>query len=83
VLRIFGRKSELDGWWRKLYNDELQNLYSSPTIVRAIKSRTLGWAAHVARMGEGRGIYRVLVGKKVKLSLCSPGAPHHEGILWE
>jgi hypothetical protein len=46
-----------------LYNDELHNLYSSPNIVRVIKSRRMRWAGHVARMGEGRGIYRVLVGR--------------------
>jgi hypothetical protein len=62
VLRIFGPKEE-DGSWRKLHNDELHCLYSSPNIVRVIKSRRLMWAGHVARMGEGRGVYRVLVGK--------------------
>jgi hypothetical protein len=54
VLRkIFGPKSEEDGSWRKLHNDELHNLYSSPNIVRVIKSRRLRWARHVARMGRG------------------------------
>jgi len=63
VLRkIFGPKREEDGSWRKLHNDELHDLYSSPNIVRVIKSRWKSWAAHVARMGEGRGVYRVLVG---------------------
>jgi hypothetical protein len=56
VLRIFGPKKEEDGSWRKLYNDELHSLYSSPNIVRVIKSRRMRWAGHVARMGEGRGI---------------------------
>jgi hypothetical protein len=51
------------GEWRKLHNEELNGLYSLPNIVRAIKSRRLRWAGHVARMGEGRGVYRVLVGK--------------------
>jgi hypothetical protein len=60
---LFGPKRNEDGSWRKLYNDELQNLYSLPNIVRVIKSRRLRWAAYVARMGEGRGVYRVLVGK--------------------
>jgi hypothetical protein len=46
-----------------LHNDELHNLYSSPNIVRDIKSRRMRWAVHVARMGEGRGVYRVLVGR--------------------
>jgi hypothetical protein len=47
-----------------LHNDELHNLYSSPNVVRVIKSRRMGWAGHVARMGEGRGVYRVLVGRR-------------------
>jgi hypothetical protein len=63
VLRIFGPKREVDGSWRKLHNDKLHNLYSSPNIVRVIKSRRLRWVGHVARMGEGRSVYRVLVGK--------------------
>jgi hypothetical protein len=49
--------------WRKLHNEELNDLYFSPNIVRVIKSRRMSWAGHVARMGEGRGVYRVLVGK--------------------
>jgi hypothetical protein len=52
---------EGDGSWRKLHNDELHSLYSSPNIVRVIKSRTLRWAGHVECMGEGRGACRVLV----------------------
>jgi hypothetical protein len=64
VLRkIFGPKREGDGSWRKLHNDELHSLHSSPNIVRVIKSRRMRWAGHVARMGEGRGVYRVLVGR--------------------
>jgi hypothetical protein len=54
VLRkIFGPKREGDGSWRKLHNDELHNLYSSPNIVRVIKSRRMRWAGHVARVGRG------------------------------
>jgi hypothetical protein len=63
LRRIFGPKREEDGSWRKLHNDELHSLYSSPNIVRVIKSWRMRWAVHVARMGEGRGVYRVLVGK--------------------
>jgi hypothetical protein len=61
--RIFGPKSDEDRSRRKLHNDELHILYSSPNIVRVIKSRRLRWAGPVARMGEGRGVYRVLVGR--------------------
>jgi hypothetical protein len=64
VLRkIFGPKREEDGSWRKLHNDELHSLYFSPNIFRVIKSRRMGWVGHVARMGEGRGVYRVLIGR--------------------
>ena len=54
---------EVTGKWRKLRNEDLNDLYCSPNIVRVIKSRRMRWAGHVARMGEGRGEYRVLVGK--------------------
>ncbi|KAJ4450518.1 hypothetical protein ANN_01945 [Periplaneta americana] len=65
VLRkIFGAKrDEVTGEWRKLHNTELHALYSSPDIIRNIKSRRLRWAGHVARMGESRNAYRVLVGR--------------------
>ena len=64
LRRIFGpRRDEVTGEWRRLHNEELNNLYSSPSIVRVIKSRRMRWAGHVARMGEERGVYRVLVGK--------------------
>jgi len=65
VLRgIFGPKwDEVTGEWRKLHNEELNDLYCSPNIVRVITSRRMRWARHVARMGERRGVYRVLMGK--------------------
>jgi hypothetical protein len=63
VRRIFGPKREEDGSWRKLHNDELHSLCSSPNITREIKPRRMRWAGHVARMGEVRGIYRVWVGR--------------------
>jgi hypothetical protein len=63
LRRIFGPEREEDGSWRKLHNDELHSLYSSPNIVRVIKSRGMRWARHVACMGLGRGVYRIFVGK--------------------
>ena len=64
LRRIFGsRRDEVTGEWRKLHNEELNDLYFSPNIVRVIKSRIIGWAGHVELMGERRGIYRVLFGK--------------------
>jgi len=64
LRRIFGpKRDEMRGKWRKLHNEELNDLYCSPNIVRVIKSRVMRWARHVARMGERRGAYRVLVGK--------------------
>jgi hypothetical protein len=64
VLRtIFGPKRQEDRSWRKLHNDELHSLYFSPNIVRVIKSRRMSWVGHVARMGERRGVYRILVGR--------------------
>jgi len=64
VLRVFGSKrDEVTGEWRKLHNEELTDLYSLPNIVRVVKSRRMRWAGHVARMGEGRVVHRVLVGK--------------------
>jgi hypothetical protein len=58
LRRIFGPKREEDGSWRKLHNDELHNLYSSPNIVKVIKLRRMRWVEHVARMEEGRSVYR-------------------------
>ena len=56
-------RDEVTGEWRKLHNEELNDLYCSPNIVRVIKSRRMRWAMHVACMGERRGVYRVLVTK--------------------
>jgi hypothetical protein len=64
LRRIFGpRREEVTGDWRKLHNEELNDLYCSPNLVWVIKWRRMRWAGHVARMGEERGAYRVLVGK--------------------
>jgi hypothetical protein len=64
VLRIFGpKRDEVTGDWRKVHNKELNDLYCSSNIVRVIKSRKIRLVGHVARMEEGRGFYRVLVGK--------------------
>jgi hypothetical protein len=60
--RIFGpMRDEMTGEWRKLYNEQFRDLYSSPSIIRIIKSRRMRWAGHVARMGEKRNAYRLLV----------------------
>ena len=62
LRRVFGpKKDEVTGEWRKLHNEELSDLYSLPNIVRVVKSRRMRWAVHVARMGEGRVVHRVLV----------------------
>ena len=65
MLRIiFGpRKDEVTGEWRKLHIEKLNDLYASPNIFRVIKSIIMTWTGHVVRMGEKRGVYRVLVGK--------------------
>jgi hypothetical protein len=64
LRRIFGpKRDEVTGGWGKLHNEEPHNLYSSPSIIRKIKSRMVNWAGHVARMGEKRNAYRILVGK--------------------
>jgi hypothetical protein len=64
LRRVFGpKRDEVTGEWRKLHNGELNDLYSLPNIVWEVKSRTMRWAGHVARMGEERGVHRVLVGK--------------------
>jgi hypothetical protein len=78
VLWIFGPKKEEDGSWRKLHNDDLHSLYSSPNFVRVIKSRRMREAGHVARMEKGRGVYRALVGRPEGKRLL--GRPRHR---WE
>jgi hypothetical protein len=63
LRRIFGPKGdEATGEWRRLHNEELNDPYSSPNVIRVIKSRRIRWAGQVARMGERRGAYRILVG---------------------
>jgi hypothetical protein len=80
VLRgIFGpKREEVTGEWRTLHSGELHNLYSSPDIIRQVKFRRMRWAVHVARIGEGRNMYRVLVGKPEGESLL--GRPRRR---WE
>jgi hypothetical protein len=63
LRKIFGSKREEGVLWRKLHNDELHSLYSLPNMVRVIKSRRMRWDGHVACMGRGRSVYRVLVGR--------------------
>ena len=64
LRRVFGSKRDkVTGEWRKLHNEELRDLYSLPNIVRVVKSSRMRWAGHVARMGEGRDVHRVQVGK--------------------
>jgi hypothetical protein len=70
LSRIFGpKRDEVTGEWTKLHCEELLNLYSTPDIIRQVKSRRMRWAGHVARMGEERKAYKVLVGKPEGKSL--------------
>jgi len=80
VLRgIFGpRRDDVMGEWRRLHNEELNDLYSSPNIVQVIKSRRMRWAGHVAHMGEERGVYRILVGKPERKRPL--GRPRHRWV---
>jgi len=99
LRRIFGRKrDEVTGEWRKLHNEELNDLYCSPNIVRMIKSRSVRWAGHVARMGKRRGVCRDLVGKSegkrllerprrrwednIKMDLQEVGCRVLTGLIW-
>jgi hypothetical protein len=83
VLRgIFGpKREEVNGHWKKLHSAELRNLYTSPNIIRQIKSRRMRWEGHVARMGEERKVYRVLEGKlEGKIPLGRPRRRWEDGI---
>jgi hypothetical protein len=82
LRRIFGpRREEVTGEWRKLHIEELHNLYSSPDIIRQVKSRRMRWAGHVARMREERKLYKVLVGKpEGKIPLGRPRRKWEDGV---
>jgi hypothetical protein len=81
--RIFGPKRDEDGSWKKLHDDELHRLYSSPNIVRVIKSRRMRWAGHVACMEDGRSVCRVLVGRSEgKRPLGRPGVGGRITLRW-
>jgi hypothetical protein len=79
---IFGpKRDEVTGEWRKLHNEELYNLYSSPDVIMQVKSRRMRWVWHVVRMGEGRKVYNVLVGKpEGKRPLGRPRRRWEDGI---
>jgi hypothetical protein len=81
LRRIFGPKRDgVTAEWRKLHNEEFSDLYASLSIARVIKSRRIGRAGHVARMGERRGVYRVLVGKlEGNIPLGRSGLPDRSG----
>ena len=77
-----GKGDGVTGEWRKLHNEELSDLYSLPNIVLVVKSIRMRWAGHVARMGEGRGVHRVLVGKpEGKRPLGRPRRRREDNIL--
>jgi hypothetical protein len=84
LRRIFGpKRDEVKGKWRKLHNEELHFLYSSPDIIRQVKSRRMRWAGHVVRMREERKVYKVLVGKpKGKNHLEDQGIGGKMGSEW-
>jgi hypothetical protein len=75
------KRDEVTGEWRKLHNEELHNLYSFPDIIKQVKSRRMRWAGHLARMGEERKLYKVLVGKpEGKRPLGRPRRRWEDGI---
>jgi hypothetical protein len=82
LRRIFGpKRDEVTGEWRKFHNEELHNFYSSPDIIRQVKSRRRRWAGHMSRMGEDRKVYKVLVGKpEGKRPLGRPRRRGEDGI---
>jgi len=82
LLRIFGPKRyKVKEEWKKLHNEELNDLYSSPSIVQVIKSRRMRWVEHIARMWESRVVYRVLVGNlKERDHLGDPGVGWEDNI---
>jgi hypothetical protein len=99
LRRIFGlRRDEVTGEWRKLHNEELRDLYSSPSIIRIIKSRRMRWEGHAAQIGEKRNVYRLLVGKpegkrplgrprrrwedNIKMDLGEIGRVEWTGLVW-
>ena len=88
LRKVFGpKRDEVRGEWRKLHNEELTDLYSLPNVVQLVKSRRMRWTGHVSRMGEGRGVHRVLVGKlEGKRPLGRPRRRWEDNIkmdLWE
>jgi hypothetical protein len=95
LRRMFGpKRDEVTGEWRRLHNEELNDLYSSPNIIRVIKSRRMRWVGHVARLVEGRGAYRILVGRpegrrprhrwddNIKMDLQEVGWGAWAGLIW-
>jgi hypothetical protein len=82
LRRIFGpKREEVTGEWRKLHSEELHNLYSSPDIIRQVKSRRMRWTGYIVRMGEDRKVYKVLVGKpEGKRPLVRPRPRWEDGI---
>ena len=83
MMMMMMMRDEVTGKWRKLHNEELNDLYCSPNFVRVIKSKRMRWAEHVVCMGERRGVYRVLVGKpEGKRPLGRPGIDGRKILGW-